>query len=43
MELLSESPELRKLVRKTLLSAMVGTAVEWYDFYLYATAAAVDL
>jgi MHS family shikimate/dehydroshikimate transporter-like MFS transporter len=41
MELLSESPEMRKLVRKTLLSAMIGTAVEWYDFYLYATAAAV--
>ena len=36
-----ESAELRKLVRKTLLSAIVGTAVEWYDFYLYATAAAV--
>jgi MFS transporter, MHS family, shikimate and dehydroshikimate transport protein len=25
----------------TTLSAIVGTAVEWYDFYLYATAAAV--
>ncbi len=41
MELPSQSPEMRKLVRKTLLSAVVGTAVEWYDFYLYATAAAV--
>ncbi len=28
-------------MRTTLLSAIVGTAVEWYDFYLYATAAAV--
>jgi MFS family permease len=28
-------------MRRTLLSAVVGTAVEWYDFYLYATAAAV--
>jgi MHS family shikimate/dehydroshikimate transporter-like MFS transporter len=41
MEVPSESPELRKLIRRTLLSAIVGTAVEWYDFYLYATAAAV--
>jgi MFS transporter, MHS family, shikimate and dehydroshikimate transport protein len=30
-----------RLIRKTLLSAVVGTAVEWYDFYLYATAAAL--
>ena len=28
-------------MRTTMLSAIVGTAVEWYDFYLYATAAAV--
>ncbi|MGH9771307.1 MAG: MFS transporter [Candidatus Acidiferrales bacterium] len=28
-------------MRVTLLSAIIGTAVEWYDFYLYATAAAV--
>jgi MFS transporter, MHS family, shikimate and dehydroshikimate transport protein len=41
MDVPSESPELRKLIRRTLLSAIVGTAVEWYDFYLYATAAAV--
>lgn len=28
-------------MRVTLLSSIIGTAVEWYDFYLYATAAAV--
>ena len=32
--------EMRRAVRKTLLGAIVGTTVEWYDFYLYATAAA---
>lgn len=32
---------MRRLVRKTLVSTIIGTAVEWYDFYLYATAAAV--
>lgn len=29
-----------KDVRTTILSAIIGTAVEWYDYYLYATAAA---
>jgi MFS transporter, MHS family, shikimate and dehydroshikimate transport protein len=37
----SWSAETRKAVRTTLLSAVLGTAVEWYDFYLYATAAAI--
>ncbi|MGA2989138.1 MAG: MFS transporter [Candidatus Korobacteraceae bacterium] len=32
--------EMRRAVRTTLLGAIIGTAVEWYDFYLYATAAA---
>jgi metabolite-proton symporter len=32
--------EMRRAVRTTLISAIIGTAVEWYDFYLYATAAA---
>lgn len=32
--------EARRAIRKTLLGAIVGTTVEWYDFYLYATAAA---
>jgi MHS family shikimate/dehydroshikimate transporter-like MFS transporter len=34
------SPQTRMLVRKTLISTIIGTTVEWYDFYLYATAAA---
>uniref|UniRef100_A0A372INN8 MFS transporter n=2 Tax=Paracidobacterium acidisoli TaxID=2303751 RepID=A0A372INN8_9BACT len=34
-------PVTRGMIRTTLLSAIIGTAVEWYDFYLYATAAAV--
>jgi len=35
-----QSPEHRRAIRTTILSAIVGTAVEWYDYYLYATAAA---
>lgn len=34
------TPEIRRAVRNATLSAIVGTAVEWYDYYLYATAAA---
>lgn len=34
-------PEVAKGMRNTLGSAIIGTAVEWYDYYLYATAAAV--
>src|SRR4051794_20214500 len=29
------------LVRRILLSSVVGTAIEWYDFFLYATASAL--
>jgi MFS transporter, MHS family, shikimate and dehydroshikimate transport protein len=29
--------------RRVLVSATVGTAIEWYDFYLYSTAAALVL
>jgi len=35
-----QDPAVRKAVRTTIVSAIIGTAVEWYDFYLYATAAA---
>jgi metabolite-proton symporter len=35
-----QTADMRRAVRTTLLSAIIGTAVEWYDFYLYATAAA---
>jgi MFS transporter, MHS family, shikimate and dehydroshikimate transport protein len=32
--------DVEKAVRTTIVSAIVGTTVEWYDYYLYATAAA---
>ncbi len=35
-----QTVEMRRAVRTTLMGAIIGTAVEWYDFYLYATAAA---
>jgi len=37
---LTQTPEVRRAIRTTILSAIIGTAVEWYDYYLYATAAA---
>ena len=30
-----------KSMRKVALTALAGTSVEWYDFFLYATAAAL--
>jgi MHS family shikimate/dehydroshikimate transporter-like MFS transporter len=35
-----QAPEVQRAVRQAIVSAIVGTAVEWYDYYLYATAAA---
>lgn len=35
----TRDPQVRKAVRNATLSAIIGTAVEWYDYYLYATAA----
>ena len=29
------------MVRRTVVSSVVGTAIEWYDFFLYATASAL--
>jgi metabolite-proton symporter len=40
VEITPEDPEVRKAIRTTIVSAIIGTAVEWYDYYLYATAAA---
>lgn len=31
----------RQMTRKVILASFVGTAIEWYDFYLYGTAAAL--
>ncbi|MDT0196468.1 MFS transporter [Arthrobacter sp. AB6] len=33
--------ETKSSVRRTLVSATVGTTIEWYDFYIYATCAAL--
>jgi MFS family permease len=34
-------PEHRRQVRKAALASTVGTTIEWYDFFLYNTAAAL--
>lgn len=31
---------MRASMRKVALTALAGTSIEWYDFFLYATAAA---
>ena len=28
-------------IRRVLVSSVIGTAIEWYDFFLYATASAL--
>jgi metabolite-proton symporter len=33
--------EMRSQVRKAAAASVVGTAIEWYDFFLYGTAAAI--
>jgi metabolite-proton symporter len=35
------TPEHRQQVRKAALASTVGTTIEWYDFFLYNTAAAL--
>ena len=35
------TPEERRQVRLALISSAVGTSIEWYDFFLYGTAAAL--
>ncbi|MCH1883535.1 MFS transporter [Agrococcus sp. ARC_14] len=35
------SPAMTKRARKAGFAAFVGTTIEWYDFYVYATAAAL--
>ncbi len=36
-----DSPEHRSQVRRAALASTVGTTIEWYDFFLYNTAAAL--
>ena len=31
----------RAVFRRVMVSSVVGTAIEWYDFFLYATASAL--
>src|SRR3954471_594169 len=36
-----DDPLRRKQVRRAIFAGTVGTAIEWYDFFLYGTAAAL--
>jgi metabolite-proton symporter len=36
-----DDAERQKQVRKAALASIVGTSIEWYDFFLYGTAAAI--
>src|SRR3954452_7427409 len=31
----------RSMMRRVLVTSVIGTAIEWYDFFLYATASAL--
>lgn len=37
----TEPAHLKTTMRKVALTALAGTSIEWYDFFLYATAAAL--
>jgi MFS family permease len=39
--LIQGTPEQRKEVRTALFASAVGTSIEWYDYFLYGTAAAL--
>ncbi len=36
-----ETPESKNSVRKVVLASFVGTTIEWFDFFIYGTAAAL--
>jgi MFS family permease len=36
-----DTPEQKRQLRLALVSSVVGTSIEWYDFFLYGTAAAL--
>jgi MFS family permease len=36
-----DTPEQRRQLRLALVSSVIGTSIEWYDFFLYGTAAAL--
>src|SRR5256885_6744942 len=37
----NSSPGDKKSLRKVIVASVVGTSLEWYDFFLYGTAAAL--
>lgn len=37
----SDVPPDKKLLRKLMLAGLVGSSIEWYDFFIYGTAAAL--
>ena len=37
----SETHDQNKNMRKVALTALAGTSIEWYDFFLYGAAAAL--
>jgi len=37
----ADDSQTRKNMRKVALTALAGTSIEWYDFFIYATAAAL--
>ncbi len=39
---MADQPADRKNMRKVALTSLAGTSIEWYDFFLYGTAAAVE-
>ena len=36
-----EASQIKASMRKVAVTALAGTSIEWYDFFLYATAAAL--
>ena len=34
-------PKTESLARRTAVASLIGTCIEWYDFYIYGTAAAI--
>jgi MFS family permease len=37
----AQDPDTRRNMRKVALTALAGTSIEWYDFFIYGTAAAL--
>ena len=38
---MSAEPTKQQNMRRVALTSLAGTSIEWYDFFLYGTAAAV--